>query len=53
VVGEGGRFGGGHPAEVDGHRHRGHLVVGDVAARVAGDEGADFLAGEFFAVALF
>ena len=53
VLGERGDFGDRHAAQVDGHRPGRHLVVGHVAADVAGDERADFVFGQLAAVALF
>ena len=51
-VGQGVRLLPGEPLVVDGHAPRGHLVVGDVAARVAEDELRDLLLGELSAVPL-
>ena len=53
VLGERGRFGDRHAAEEHGHRPGRHLVVGHVAADVAGDERRDFVVGKLAAVALF
>ena len=36
-----------------GHEPGGHLVVGNIAARVAGDEEVDLLAGVFTGIAFF
>ena len=46
------RLASGEPLEVDGHAPRSHLVVGDVAARVAENELRDLLVGELVAVPL-
>ena len=51
-VGEGERLGGRHPAEVDRHRERGHLVVREAAVGEPGDPLADVGLGERGAVAL-
>ena len=42
----------GHPAQHDGHQPGGHLVIGNVAVRVCGNELFDFFAGEFARVSL-
>lgn len=44
-------FEGGHALEIDGHGESSHLVVRDGAGGVTSDEGADFSAVEFAAVA--
>ena len=52
-LGERGEFGTGHAANPDGHEPSGHLVVGNVAASVAGDQEVDLFAGVFAGVAFF
>src|SRR5204862_5409584 len=51
--GERERFFGGHPAEVDGHQQRGHLIIGYFAVGVSTDDEVDFITSEIVAVALF
>ncbi len=51
-VGERVRLGVAEPLEVDGHAERGHLVVGDLVARVGEDEPGDLRVRQLSAVAL-
>ncbi len=51
-VGERERLGSVQPAEVDGHTERGHLVVGNLAARVREHELGDLVRSKLLAVAL-
>ena len=51
-VGERMRLGVAEPLEVDGHAERGHLVVGDLVARIGEDEPGDLRVRQLLAVAL-
>ena len=44
--------GAGHPAQHDGHQPGRHLIIGNVAAGICGNELLDFFAGEFARVSL-
>src|SRR4051794_8765568 len=50
TFGEASDFTVGHTREVDRHQEGGHLVVGNLAVRVADDEKLDLFRGQFFAV---
>ncbi len=52
-LGESGELGTIEAANPRGHEPGGHLVIGDFAARVTGDEEIDLLAGVFAGIAFF
>ena len=49
---ERGGFGGGQPAEINGHEQRGHLVIGNFPNGELADQALNFRAGEGLALAL-
>src|SRR5262249_26560290 len=47
------RLGLAHPVQESGHQPRGHLVIGDLVARITADQECNLVARKFLAVAFF